>query len=320
MSRKKRVITEEEIDDNESTNDGNEDVSPGSYKVNSQRTFEELDDSEAQIDKSYTQKIQEFLDKSKLDIAPTFYLYKYDNSINGDAKSLIKRYKDTDPPDEDDIGREFGSGRYLLAMTIPTCREWPKGCTRCYRFKLHQEYDKVRNQYLALSQPAIPVQSVQRDTGVSDMFAMMERFIAMVLPLLQRDQNPDINALMYGNFRNTNEILKRQTMNNLELLKDYQRKVANISTEEDEEMNNSPVQQETTILDQILPLVSEWLPRLINGNTESKALSNVVRSTPQFKQIVSDKTEFKRLITYLDKKEGAEKTDKILAALKLKRE
>jgi hypothetical protein len=123
---------------------------------------------------------------------------------------------------------------------------------------------------------------------------------------------------MFKNYEVTSEVLKKNLLENVRVQSDLQRKLLkNNITEED--MSDTEIQEETGILEQLKPLLVEWLPKLLGDNAQAKVVQNLVQSTPQFKKVINNVNELKTLIAYLDNEKGKATTDKILANLKLKR-
>lgn len=301
---------------------GQQNIDPENERENEDlSTVEEFQDGDLNFEPSFTQKITEFLQKAALDVQPVFYLYKYENYMNGEAKALIQKYKDCDPPDEDDIGRAFGSGRYLLCMAVPPSGNSKKGAMRAYRFRVHPHYDTIRNaNSFVAPYPIDHRPAAVQTTGSSSLIeavTILERLMLAMAPMMNREQNPDMQAMLLQNFNTTNSILKRQMLDNVDLLTDYQRKIADVQGE-----NMGTATEELpgpSIVEQIAPLLNEWLPRLLGGGAQAKAVQQVVKMSPQFSQIIKDRGKFKQLVSYLDKTRGKEETEKVLLALKLKR-
>ncbi len=285
--------------------------------------FEELLPEDGyNINPSYTDKVQEFILKSNLEVGPKFYLYKYDNNQSGESKSLIAKFQDGDPPDEDDIGRRFGSGRYLTVMSIPKIGK-QKGAIRAYRFKIHAQYDQVSSQTPAgypypAQQPYFQdMPSRKTESGVSETIAVIERLMGAFLPLMQRQENPDMQSLLFNTYDNMGNVMKKQQIENMKLMSEISRNALALPPEGGEELPTEEPEVPNVLM-QLLPMISEWLPKILAGGPKAQAISSVVQQTPQFAEIIRDKRKLKSLVTYLEKTEGKEKTDLLLQKLKIK--
>jgi len=289
-------------------NDLLEQDTPGGAEVQTEE-FEAL---------SYVDQINDFIARNNLlEIEAVYYLYKFDSNT-GNAKSFIHKYSAVEPPDEDTIGRTFGAGRYLVILAIPRCDKAPKGYMRSYQIKIHSYYDTLKQA------PAAPVPTIIQQSGgnFSDAFEMIAKIVAIITPLLQRSQQPqipDMSAMLFKTYEATNEVLKKSMTENVKNLGEMQRKILSLENGEMNTEVDTDEEEETSLLETLKPLIMEWLPKLIGNGPESKVVQSVVKNTPQFKRIISNKQEFKTLVSYLDQQQGKEVTDKVLGSLKLKR-
>jgi len=284
--------------------------------------FEEIDLKKARMSLSYVDRVQDFIRRNELlEVSTVYYLYKFENVQSGQQKAFIAKYTDNDAPDEDKIGREFGSGRYLVVMAIPECTKIPEGSIKAYQIRIHPHYDTLRNKQLAANPPAAQTTIIQQPANnLSDTIDVITKLIGAIAPLLaqRQQQGPDMNALLFKTYENTSEVLKKNMLENVKVAADLQRKLASVENGGSEEMQTD-TEEETSLLETLKPLLVEWLPKLIGDNPQAKAVQTIVKTTPQFKQIISNKREFKTLVSYLDQAQGKETTDKILSNLKLKR-
>jgi len=272
--------------------------------------FEEIEAKRGNI--SYTFRISELLAKCEIEETPTFTLYKYDNPSNAEEKSFIERYVRDDPPSEDEIGRSFGSGRYMLIMAVP----YKKGESLCrvYRFRVHNRYDKIAYPQTA----GIPQQQSQvivKDNSGIQMFEMIERLMKVLAPLLIRPSDPDLKSLIYQNYKDTAEVLKKQQLSTIRAFDGMRDQIE----QGGDDMPDNTTEKEPTIIEQLAPFLQQFIPLLVGGGKRAEGVAAVARATPQFAAIVKDRGSFQRLLKHLDASEGKEKTDKILAVLKLKR-
>lgn len=289
-------------------NDLLEQEAPGGANVQTEE-FEAL---------SYVDQINDFIARNNLlEIEAVYYLYKFDSNT-GNAKSFIHKYSAVEPPDEDTIGRTFGAGRYLVILAIPRCDKAPKGYMRSYQIKIHSYYDTLKQA------PTAPAPTIIQQSGgnFSDAFEMISKIVAIITPLLQRSQQPqvpDMSAMLFKTYEATNEVLKRSMTENVKNLGEMQRKILSLENGEVNTEVDTDEEEGSSLIETLKPLLMEWLPKLIGNSPESKVVQSVVKNTPQFKRIISNKQEFKTLVSYLDQQQGKEVTDKVLGSLKLKR-
>lgn len=287
-----------------------------------EQQFEEVELKNVKFSLSYVDRVQEFIRRQELlEVTKVYYLYKFDNPQSGNSKSTIAKYTDNDAPDEDQIGKEFGSGRYLVVMAISPCEKAPEGLMRAYQIKIHPHYDTLRNKQLQTI-PAVPQQTIiqQPANNFGETIEMITKLILAISPLFaqRQQQSPDMSSLLFKTFENTSEVLKKNMLENVKVAADLQRKLISVENGGNEDMQTD-VEEEPSLLETLKPLMMEWLPKLIGDNAQAKAIQQVVKTTPQFKQVINNKREFKTLLSFLDNQQGKETTDKILANLKLKR-
>lgn len=278
--------------------------------------FEEFTEKDGFVDPSYLARINTFIAMAKADVSEaTCYLYKYDNYTSGEAKSTIHKYEGGDIPDQDEVGKVWGSGRYLLVLGIPASGG-RKALMRAYKFRINPVYDLQRTG----SQVQ---QIVPHDSGKNSMaeaFTMLQGLLAMLIPLFQRpSESPDMNKILMGNFDMFGGLMKKQMMENIELMNDYQRKLQLVREGTDMRNDDEGEEQAATIIDQIKPLLAEWLPKLIGGGREAKVVSKIVKGSQMFKEIAKNQNMVRSLISYLDKEKGREEADKILSTLGMQR-
>lgn len=297
---------------------------------NEVQAFEEIEGGVFNM--SYRTRIDDFLQKCSLQSSQAdFYLWKYDNPNAGEQKSLVGKYHECDePPDEDDVARTYGAGRYMLGMVYPETAKKPGG-TRVYKFKISPQYTSnyqpmVQSAPSVQNQQPVIVQQPQQNTA-AEFMAMMQSFLSLLLPVLRPPENPDISRVMAGNVAMIQDVMRKQMTNTVDLMADYQRKVAMIK-----QVGTQPQQQPQAIDDgddeeggvnavisQIAPLLTEWLPKLIGGGPQAQAVSSVVKGSAMFKEITRNRRMVAALIAHLDSTQGEEETNKALKALNIKR-
>ncbi|MDD5549607.1 MAG: hypothetical protein PHI79_08455 [Sulfurovaceae bacterium] len=282
------------------------------------QNFEELSDTKKlNLSLSYIDRFQDFIRKSELlEATAVYYLYKYD-SLTSQSKSFISKFTDVEPPDEDAIGRRFGSGKYLIVVAISPCSKAPEGAMRAYNIKIHSYYDTLKVSE-PINQP-IPNTTIINtpQNNFKETVSMIAQLVSIITPLLQQrnDNTPDFNQILFKSYETTNDVLKRNLMENIKVSGELQRKLLENGGNSEMETEH----EETSLIDQFKPLLIEWLPKLIGDNPQSKAVQALVQNLPQFKEVTKNTDELRILINYLDNEKGKSTTDKILQNLKLKR-
>lgn len=263
-------------------------------------------------------RIYAFLQRAELSEAePVFTLFKYENYVSGEGKAFLQKFEDCDPPDEQSIARLYGSGRYLLILNVPPIKGKSKGLTRTYRFRVHPAFDKSDS-----TTPNLPQYLPQPHTGngMVEAFGVLEKLLVMLVPLFNRPRDENVLGILNANYTAVNDLMKKQMQDNLRVLTDYQRSIADLG--EMQPMYETEQEEETTtpsIIEQFGPLIQQWIPLLMGGGPQAKAAGAMVKAVPQVQQIMKDKIQLRRIINYLDQTNGPDATDQLLAALKIQR-
>lgn len=283
-------------------------------------TVEEFDGDDMQMSPSVSGRIFSFLERIDLeDVAPVYYLSKYENYTSGETKAFLHKYEDCDPPDEYLIGKMYGSGRYLLTLVIPPVRGKTKGTTRIYRFRVSPSFDQAATSP-SESGSALPVRQYSPEVSFAQSFGLIERMLALLIPLFNRPRDENVLGILNQNYSAVNELMKKQMTDNIKLIHDYQRNIADLGEVMfDSETEVEPAEAAPSILEQFAPIIQQWLPLLLGKGPQAKAAGAVVSAVPQVQQIIRDKIELRKIINYLDQTQGPDQTDKILENLKITR-
>lgn len=284
--------------------------------------IEELDEKDIIVNLSYVDRINDFMQRNDLlESGPVYYLYKFDNASSGESKSFLSKFTDTDPPDEDFIGKTFGSGRYMIVVAIPISDKAPKGFMRAYRIKIHAYYDTLKEKVDRLvSAPVAPTIIQAPGSSLAETVELLKTLITAIAPLMApKNDSSDFSTMLFRNYEITSKVLERNMLENVKNNSELQRKMLSMGNGEDMGNETQIEEDEPGLIEKLSPLIMEWLPSLIGNNPQAKAVQQMVKTAPQFKQIIGNKKEFKTLVSYLDQEKGKEVTDKILTNLKLKR-
>ena len=267
---------------------------------------------------SYLEKIRSFKERMEIDdseAVPDFYLYKYDHPQLGEKRSFYAKYSDLEPPDEEFIGHEFGSGRYMLIMSI---RHGKESFTRGYKFKLAPHWDQKKRNGSSVQHSQPIVLNSGGGNHLQDTLAVLRELITVMSPLFQRQTSPsvpDFGNLLMANYEQSAAMMRKALTDTQEIV--HQARLNQVNDNDGDDVDTTV--QEPSIVEKFLPLLADYLPILLGNGAESKALQTVVKQSPQLKKIVKNKSEYERLIEYIDKKQGTEQTNKLLKKLGLVR-
>lgn len=291
-----------------------------------EQPFEEIEGSAGRLDVTYHSRIMDFLAKSSLALADvTFWLYKLDGNT-GNGMACIDKFTDCDPPDEHEVGLQYGSGRYMLMMTVPETDKRKK-IVRSYKFKCHPSYDSRRNDSSGRIQlPPEYFMNNRKDNSLVEAFTMMQGMLTTLIPLFKPTETPDLQKIMSSNYSIVSEIMKKQALSSADMMIDYQRKLSSLkqigSGDGNVRNDNGNDESDSGVLDviaQIAPLLEQWLPKLLGGGKQSQVVGNLVRESAMFQEISKNRKLINGLIAHLDSTRGKEETDKVLKALQVKR-
>jgi hypothetical protein len=240
-------------------------------------------------------------------------LYRFLNPAFGEKKSLIYQWSD-ELPTEHEIGLKYGSGRYCLYV----CLTDKTGRRRIYNSKLRisDEYDKIKN---GVSSEIGTAGSSGNINSMDSAFQMVAKVVALIAPLMHSNNNDStarISDVMLDSYKNMNEVLKQNTIDNTQFMNDLQRKV-NFMPEVVETENE--VSGLTGFINSIAPLIEKFLPMISDRqNVTSRAAVGVLKTMPQYAEVVKDKAKLKALINFVSKKHGQETCNKVLKNLGIK--
>jgi hypothetical protein len=262
-------------------------------------------------------------------------LYKHDNPKGGREKVQVWEWHN-EIPSAHSIGLQFGSGRYTILFKIPK-----KKAIRGYTFRLSEYYDEMRRaQNVTGTQAAgtmptyYPVSGgksqATENNGIEASLNVIERiFSGMVMPLMARvsqqqpaaPQMPDFSGLAMQNYQNMMTLAKTNALEMARMGRMLTDKTINASIEgEGDDMTDEPeANRPPTILEQIMPLVNQFLPMLLNNNPAASAAVNVVKAMPQYKELAANPAQLAEVVNYLDKSKGKAATTKILKKLNIPR-
>lgn len=290
--------------------------------------FQDEDDPEIQTDIndiSFDDRLREWIDQESIsENTVKLYLYKFD-SPTGQDKSLIFQYSD-DIPDLHTIGMTHGSGRYLMIATSPIKNAQGKKPVRSFRFKIHAHYDELRRN-MAPSPLSMPMLYGARMAGGNQAggnptevmqagLSMVSEVVKLLAPLLvagRSNNTPDMSEIMMRQYGVMSEVMKNSLLETNKIYSEIAAKNRELVDNEEDEG------EEKNMLEKLIPLFSEFIPLLTGKGIKSNMAVQAVKSLPDFAKVITDKKEIGKIISYLDNKEGKEKTDIVLKRLGISR-
>lgn len=271
---------------------------------------------------SLSGRVHAFLQRIDMaDTSPVYYLSKYDHFGAGEQKAFVAKFEDCEPPDEALIGSKYGAGRYILTCQIPAGGGRKSPIVRIYRFRVSPVFDRKDEGMAPAAIPATyPAPAASPQAGFLEAFALFEKMMMMIVPLFNRPRDENVLGILNQNYQSVNDLMKKQMMDNLKMITDYQRTIASLGEGEEVETTTTEERPEPpSILEQFGPLIQQWIPVLLGGGPKAAAAGALVQTVPQVQEVLRDKLQLRKIISFLDSQHGPDKTDKILAALKIQR-
>lgn len=294
-----------------------DDLDEGEDEKYSDNSFKELDPSD--IHAGYDTSVQDWLLRNGLR-KKDYVLRVYRFGGAGDnERTAVGKYIDH-IPDEDEIGLKYGSGRYECILQVSD-KDGQRRVTSS-RFLVDSIYDEIRQEEKIkkaqqMQQLPVPINGTHQ---FDNMIESMSKFMAVIFPLINAGraniETPDVSAIMMKNYENMNSVIKRSILDNQQLINDVQRGNMGLpETMEDLKETTGLMGLITTIG----PLIEKVLPLILGGGAKPKIAATLIKSAPQYAQVIKDKKLLHGLIQWIEKKHGKEVSGKLLASLKLKR-
>jgi len=283
---------------------------------------------------TFSEKLNDWLSRSNAESAEVkLFVYKFEG--NGDEKALCGKYSGNEIPDEHDLGLEHGSGRFLAIAHIPT----DKGKkTNSWRFRISPRYDELKKQKILENNPYAPYPyamppvkgeaSLPVQTAPVDNIKQLAELVSVLKPLLAPTASP-LQEMQFGqkimmqNFEAMNEMMKASLLDTNKAIREALRHNLNGDISEGEYMQNDEEEEEDKgilgQLEQVLPLLEQFIPKLLAKGPQGNVTAAMVRGLPQYKEIANNAEAVKSLIAFVEKKHGKEATEALLKKLKIAR-
>lgn len=268
---------------------------------------------------------------------PRATLYKF-TGPNLSEKEQCDHYKGVFPS-RHDIGLEYGSGKYMLIISNGAhAKEKIKGTT--VRFTLSKAYDEKSRKFHAekalqsivptpATQPLAPIAPVDNSKAMADSFSMvqnmMQSIMSMFKPILERAMTPPpLPALPtpvadpLKDYQLSRQIMKESMTDNLQIMSDFQRKLLEIqngNNMNETDDNEDLPEEKKSMFERIIELAGPFLDVLAQNNLAAKTAALGIKAAPQFKAVLSDVPLARKIIRYVDEKEGPQRADTVLKNL-----
>ena len=138
--------------------------------------------------------------------------------------------------------------------------------------------------------------------GLTDAITILERLMSVMVPMFNRPKDDNVQEVLTQSYGVMGEVLRKNMLGNVSMMNDFQKQLAlagggsmQFDQEETEEEETQP-----TIAEQIAPFLSEWLPKIIGNSPQAKVAQQAVKMTPQFQQVIKNRSELIKLVQHLE--------------------
>ena len=227
-------------------------------------------------------------------------------------REFIKQYTG-EVPSWDQIGVNYGSGRFEIIMTV-----FREGIRKVFSRKmyLHESYNnRMLSEVRENGQQVIHVGGNNNNS-----METLKEVFSMIIPLLtltKQTGSPDFSEVMMKNYDMMQKVMQRSLTDNAQMMNDLQRSNMGLT----ETFEND---EETTgvmgMINTIMPMLEKFLPLILGKpNPVQQMTIDAVKKTPEFLRIAKDQRNIKFLASFIDKKHGKDTTKKLLTRFDLKR-
>ena len=284
-----------------------------------------------QVEAGFLDRLNDWLSRENSEgLNPVMYVYKMDAT---GARQLCGKYEGSEIPDEHIIGLTFGSGKYRAHVHIPAGKNQSRA-NRAWQFSIHQQYDELRRQ-AAFAPGTVPffpsrfgpgnsspAPVLQAPTGIADSLGLVKEIIALLAPLMiagKGNGNADglnMGAILMQNYQTLDTVLKKNLLDTHSMMR---RRLEDLSMDGQDDTPDEEADGCPAWLKPFLPVIEKALPALLGSGPKAQAAATVVKTLPEFKRAMSNKSDFTRVIEYFDRTIGPEKVDRLLKNLKAER-
>jgi hypothetical protein len=302
--------------------------------------FVENNDS-ASVDIEVEDRLADWLETNRIENStPVATLYKLIGET-GETREQVDYFRGV-IPSRHEIGLNYGPGRYIMIIRNTTGMKGAK--TTTIRFRLHESYkeknfafkrEQVEKERFALGQPnALPPAVPAPQSGKESLLeaftlvrSMQADTMAMFKPILERLLTPATPAIPmksvtpFEEYALTRQILKDNLKENVSMFSTMQKALIDSrspSTQDDDDTDDLPAEKQS-LFEKIIALAEPFINILAQNNTAAKMAAAGIKAAPQFKEVIRDASLARRIISYVEEKEGPERASIALNNLGISR-
>lgn len=302
----------------------------------------ENDEESPSVDLEVEERLADWLEVNRVENgSPVATLYKFTGET-GEAREQVDYYRGIFPS-RHEVGLEYGPGRFILIIRNTTAQKGAKS-TSC-RFRLHESYlekslkfkrDKADRERPVLGPPnALPPALPAPQNGKESLLeaftivrSMQADTLAMFKPILERILSPAaVPALPapkspFEDYALSRQIMKDSLKESMNMMAMMQKAMvdARSGTDPDPDDEEKLPDEKQSMFERIIALAEPFINILAQNNLAAKMAAAGIKAAPQFREVIKDANLARRIITYVEQKEGPERASVALKNLGLARE
>lgn len=224
-------------------------------------------------------------------------------------------------PDEDEIGRTFGAGKYSVIVNA-TDKTNQRRISE-YKFTCAEVYDDIKNNPYGFSpgmqhapNPMMFMGMGNPDKSFDKSMDAMAKMLAMIMPLVkqQNTQPQNVTDMIGDTYKMMTGIMKRSVLDQTQLINDMGRRQAGLDgvVENIEESTGM-----AGILAQLKPYVDSLVPLLVGQpnliqRSQAQAAVQTIKKHPEYKDFVRNRRLVSQLCKFIEEKHGKEAVQAVL--------
>jgi hypothetical protein len=245
---------------------------------------EPVDTEEIVIPLTLDDKINNFIERANVEnLTPCMYVYKYKQN-SSTQRSLCGKFEGEDIPDEHNIGLQYGSGRYLAIVQVPSGEKQARKQSTI-GFEISPNYDDLRRTAAVTGQlpylNSLPVRnaSMVPQNAQADNMTMLRETMSFMAELFGKmqgaapaplQQNTDIAGLMLQQYKGMGDVLKANLLQTDSMMQEALKSklMAEMKHLTGSMNNNEPEPDESeppNIIQALLPELIKILPAILSS-------------------------------------------------------
>jgi hypothetical protein len=282
------------------------------------------------IDKEVEERVEDWLELNRVENgSPCATLYKLVGPKN-ETREQVDYFRGIIPT-RHEIGLDYGPGYYLMIIRNTTASKGVKSTS--IRFTLADSYnekhlkhkrEQAERERLALGQSnglpsAIP--QAQKDPGetLKEAFGlvrlMQAETLAIFKPILERALAPAAPLALpapvtpFQDYALSRQIMKDSLKESMSMMNLMQKTmIENHSAPGDlDDEEKDPDDEKKSMFDKIIALAEPFINILAQNNMAAKMAAAGIKAAPQFKEVLQDAGLARRIVQYVETKEGPER-------------